>query len=351
MNVLPRVDVSRFTVGACFLRERHEAATALESLGITPLFLNRRTLDPRAFTDLVRVIRTRRIDVLHLCGMGGTFWGRMAARWAGCRSVAQFHEASTMPEWVAFLQRRVAPWTDWSLAVSDTVRDWCGRRFGLPADRFETLPNGIPIEQFAVDRAEARDQINRELHIDDASPVLAIVGRLSWEKGHQCLFEALARIRSDLPNMTLLVIGDGELRETLERSAGKLGLANHIRFLGFRTDVAELLAASDLCVMASLDEGMPLAIIEAQASGVPVVTTDVGGIPEIVENEVTALLVPPNDAVALGDAIRRVMLDETLARQLVERSRSTVQRYGIEPHVHRLEAIYASLATGGRVSS
>ena len=120
---------------------------------------------------------------------------------AGLPVVLHFHEESIDPWWVALAQRRVARWTDRAFAVSDAVGAWCGRKFGVPADKIETLPNGIPIEQFDVDREAARRRIKDEFNISPTAPIVTIIGRLSWEKGHRIMFDALSILRDEFDGL------------------------------------------------------------------------------------------------------------------------------------------------------
>ena len=206
-----------------------------------------------------------------------------------------------------------------------------------PSARIEVVPNVVDTDAFAPPP-------NRH---DEAPPRLLTVAALAEKKGHRFLLEAL----TEIPNVRLDVVGDGELRDLLERQAVALGLGDRVHFLGERSkeEVADLMRQADLFVLPSLAENLPVVLIEAQASGLPVVATDVGGVSELVDRDAGAL-VPAGDARLLAAAIR-----DTLARRsdfdaaaLAERARA---RYGYDAISARWTAIYAGLRSSNAGST
>ena len=172
--------------------------------------------------------------------------------------------------------------------------------------------------------------------------IVGNVARLAPQKGHATLLEAAPRVLERHPDVRFAIAGDGELRSELERAAAPLG--DRVAFLGARDDVPDLLASFDVFAFPSLFEGLCLAVIEAQAAGVPVVATPVGGIVENVVDGETGLLVPPRDPRALADAIVRLLDDPALARSLADRARPKVlKRYSRERMVERTLALYDSM--------
>lgn len=195
-----------------------------------------------------------------------------------------------------------------------------------PRATFEVVPNVVDTEAFAPGD-ERRPAAGRLLN----------VAALAEKKGHRHLLEALR----ELPEVTLDIVGDGELRGELERQAAALGLGDRVRFLGERPkrDVAELMRAADLFVLPSLAENLPVVLIEAQASGLPAVATSVGGVPELVDDAAGAL-VPPADAAALAAAIRTTLARDFDSPALAARARD---RYGYTAISDRWTAIYERL--------
>jgi glycosyltransferase involved in cell wall biosynthesis len=186
---------------------------------------------------------------------------------------------------------------------------------------------GIDLERFAAGNAA----------LPKDGPIVGNVARLAPQKGHRHLLEAAVRV----PHGRFVIVGDGELRGALERRARELGIADRVEFLGARDDVPDLLASFDVFAFPSLFEGLCVAVIEAQAAGVPVVATRVGGIRDTVVHGETGLLVPSGDADALAAAIRRLLRDRDEAAQMAREARRRVrERFSVERMVERTLSLY-----------
>jgi glycosyltransferase involved in cell wall biosynthesis len=173
--------------------------------------------------------------------------------------------------------------------------------------------------------------------------VAGVIARLTEQKGHRYLFEALAA-SPELAAVHLIVVGDGNLRGALERDAAARGLSGRVHFLGSRRDLGNLLGAMDLFVLPSLWEGLPLSLVLAMGASLPVVTTKVAGIPEVVEDGRTGLLVAPADSTALGAALARVVTDRPFGASLGETARASVlPRFGADRYVDSIVSIYDRL--------
>jgi len=169
---------------------------------------------------------------------------------------------------------------------------------------------------------------------------LARVPRLSHEKGVDVLIEAFARVREHVPEAELVLVGDGAERQTLEKRATELGLADHIRFFGMRDDVAQLLIDFDLFVLPSRTEGLPLTVLEAMAAGLPIVATAVGGVPQALRHGKTGVLVPPEEPEALAQAIVRLAANGQHMAHLGDAARKEYEaHYAISRMVNAYEAI------------
>jgi glycosyltransferase involved in cell wall biosynthesis len=231
--------------------------------------------------------------------------------------------------------------TDRVIAAAGSVRDFYVRQ--VHAD-----PAKVDVVYNAVDFAEGRPTISRlemraSLGLAADVRVAAIVARLTRQKGHRHLFKALASSPA-LADVQLLVIGGGEEREALEQDAIAKGLSARVRFLGVRRDVGNLLGAIDVFVLPSLWEGLPLAMVHAMGAGVPVVASRVAGIPEVVDDGRTGLLVPPSDALALGAALTRMFDDPALRERIGhDGSLSVLQRFGVDRYVESMTSLYDTL--------
>jgi glycosyltransferase involved in cell wall biosynthesis len=207
--------------------------------------------------------------------------------------------------------------------------------------------NGVPSD-FACTDPAARGQVRREFGIPPASPVVISVGRLDSVKGHIYLVEAAARVREAVPNARFLLVGSGPEESRLRRRAAELNMGDGLIFAGLRHDVARLLAAADVAVLPSLYEGFGLAAVEAMAAGMPVVGTRVGGLPEVIVDGETGLLVPPASPEGMAEAVIRLCRDADLRRRLGDAGRERhAQRFTLDRMIREFENIYGE-CLGGR---
>jgi glycosyltransferase involved in cell wall biosynthesis len=214
--------------------------------------------------------------------------------------------------------------------------------------RWTLLQNGIDVEAFRVGTATAAAK--SVLGLDPARPVVGTVGRLESRKGHDVLLAAIDRLRGRRPPPQLVVVGEGPAGEDLRRQVRALGLGADVRFTGTLEDVRPVLAATDVFALPSREEGMSNALMEAMAASRPVVATDVGGNGEVLDHGRLGLLVPPDDAMALGDAIGSLLDDPSRAAAFAGAAHDVVSsRWGAQRMVTDLEQFYAErLAARGR---
>lgn len=225
--------------------------------------------------------------------------------------------------------------TDAFVAVSRSVAAKTATLEGF-RDRTVVIHNAVDAVAPARDRATMR----AALGLRDECVGLAVAS-LSAVKGHAVLLDALTRLHEAGVRPTVLLAGDGPERETLQQRVQALGLQDAIRFLGFRRDIPDLLVAADFMVLPSMMEGLPLAILEGMSQGLPVIATDVGGIPELVENGRTGLLVPPQDPARLADAISQVCRDAALRQRLGAEARHAVESaFSYAEMLGKYEAVY-----------
>ncbi|MEZ6060836.1 MAG: glycosyltransferase [Planctomycetaceae bacterium] len=192
---------------------------------------------------------------------------------------------------------------------------------GLPAGRVGVIYNGVDLEALAAASSDARPRIRREFGFRDDDFVAVQVARLHELKDHRTALEAINIAKRSVPTIRLLLVGAGDERSAIEGRIFDLGLANHVKLAGSRNDVRDLLAASDAFLMSSISEGIPLTIIEAMAAGLPVVSTAVGGIPEMIADELSGFLAGPGDAPGLARGLVRLAEDPQLRKRLIENGR------------------------------
>jgi glycosyltransferase involved in cell wall biosynthesis len=232
------------------------------------------------------------------------------------------------------LQRFIRNRVDRYIAVSDDIARRLRKDLRIPKPKIRVIRNGISLRPLDVQAPPP-----------SGPPIVLTCARLHEQKGLGHLLEAAAQV----PDAVFVIAGDGPRRQELEAQAGALRIADRVRFLGHRTDIAALLASCDLFVLPSLFEGLPLSVLEAMAAARPVVATAVGGTPEAVVPGHTGLLVAPADAAALADAIRSIIGNPGLAARLGANGRQRVERmFSADRMVEEIESLYAELLSDRR---
>jgi len=349
--VAMKLDPARFESVLCASRQTDEPLLdrELEEAGIGVLALGRRsTLDLLAWRPLVSLLRDG-VDVVHAHMFGSNVWGTVLGRLSGVPVVvAHEHTWSFQGRPLRrFLDRElVARWADVFVAVSAEDRRKMIEVEGVDPAKIRLIPNGIPSPANG-----AVADVRAELGIEPGAPVLGVVCELRAQKALEVLFEAAALLLPEFPSLKVLVAGDGPERARLEEAALRLGVADTVLFLGIRRDVPAVLAAVDVAVLSSDYEGSPLSVMEYMAAAKPVVSTRVGGVPELLAEDVHGLLVQPRDPEALAAAVARLLRDPALAKRLGAEGRQRQQReFSLEAMVHRIEDLYEELwlASGRR---
>lgn len=220
---------------------------------------------------------------------------------------------------------------------------------GVPPEKIRCVHSGIDVAR--IDEAPQRSEALRaELDVPSGHALVGNVAHMADHKGQRYLLDAVPRVLAERPECTFVIVGDGELRATLEDQAERLGVRERVRFPGFRRDVPALLKAMDLFVMPSHMEGLGTSVLDAMAAGVPVVGTEAGGIPESVVHEETGLLCPVRDGEALARAILRMLGDPELAARCARNARAKVRaEFSTDAMVEGTLSVYADLlARAGR---
>lgn len=300
----------------------------------------------RQFTGL---LRSQGVGLIHAHEFGANTWGTMAGRLARRPVVATVHGRSYYADSRRRrLAYRVVSRAAVMVAVSEDIKRFVVEATGVSAHRVRVVHNGIG--RPASVSAETRARTRLELGIAENERVVTVVGSLYPVKGHRYLLEAVPQILQSCRSAVFLLAGRGDCEAALREQAKALGIEARVRFLGLRGDVPALLAICDAFVQPSLSEGLSIAILEAMAAERAVVTTRVGGNPELVVDGETGFLVEPKDAHALADAVTRVLSDPAEARRLGHNGLSRVQsRFSIGAMVREYESIYQGAL--GRSSS
>lgn len=288
--------------------------------------------------------RERDIQIIHTHMTRAHNFGVFLRRFAHIPCVATAHTHLIQPQWM---------FNDHVIAVSDATGQFQRSRSRVRAERIETVHGFMDFGRFANVGEEARRETRKALGIDEETPLLAIIGDIIPRKGLLHLVRALPKIIAAVPNVRLAIVGEPkrgtEYYEKARAEARKLNVNDHILWLGQRRDVPQIMAALDVYILASLDEMFPVAVLEAMAAGKAIVATRVGGVPESVREGQTGLLVPPENADALADAILKLLMDAPLRSEMGARAREAAQNdFSVESQTPRLEAVFARVIDRSR---
>ena len=351
-------DRRRLEVQVCFLKRigDNPFEHALRARGVRCTSLEARNLrDVRAFRRLVRLVRDEGIDLVHAHLTYAAIWGVLASRITGRPCVATLHvQPPEEPAWSRpgvrerLMGLLLDRWSAAVIAVSGAVRDAYVSAGRVDPAKIAVVHNGIDCEAFAPDSGR-RSAARLQLGLAPGALAVLTVSVLREEKGLAVLLQAARAVAASVPDAVFLVAGDGPSSDALRARSEELGLAGRVRWLGFRRDVRELLAAADLFVLPTLRDALPTALLEAMAAGLPVVASDTGGIPEIVEDPRLGCLVPPSDANSLTRAITDLLRRPAERAAMGAAARDHVRaRFSTRAWIERLDEVYGRALAAAR---
>ena len=338
-----RLDRSRVRSSVCALDVGGPLAAELEAAGIAAHVTGRRPgRDARLIGTLYRLFRREQVDVVQTHHLTQLIYGALGARLAGATLVHVEHETFSLRS--ARARRRLRAlsfFCDRVVAVGEAIRDFLVGEVRIARPRVALIRNGIDLARYRPGRRDFR----RRIGLPVTERWIGQIARLEEEKDQATLLRAFASVRARHADTRLVLVGDGSLRASLEELARSLGVEAAVSFLGARSDVADLLPELDVFVLSSIREGLPLALLEAMACGVPVVATAIGNVPRVVRDGVNGDLVPPADERALAAAVGRTLDSPDRASALGAAARAWVaQEYGLDATVRRYQELYDELS-------
>ncbi len=307
--------------------------------------------DVRDMLRFVSFLRREKIDIVHAHLFNASRASHFLAKLAGVpitietNHVREAWRKGTLKTWYA-IDRLFARFTDCIIAVSKANAVYLSGVKGIAAGKVRVVQNGIDTRAFDTDTASA-SSIRAGLGISKDVPLISVVARLEPQKGHIYLLEAIPEIVKRYPEVVFLLAGDGALGSELKAQAARLKIGRNLIFAGFRSDADKILRASDIFLLPSLWEGLPLVAIEASAVGLPVIATAVDGTPEVVKDGETGLLIEPRNPVAITEAVLRLLDNPQEARRMGGNGAGFVRaHFDISLQVKGTEAIYTEFITG-----
>ena len=344
VDLVKKLDRQNFEPLVCCLNEKGRSASQVEKLGVKVIALHKKPkIDLFIIPKLVCLMKMEKVDLIHTHLFTANLWGRIAAKLAGVPVVSSEHGMDLWRKRIHLTFDSLLTRTNKRIIfVSEGVKRFYMSRNHSLNGKSRVIHNGIDVASFqgCFDRSEIR----KGLGIKPTDKVIGIVGRLVPEKAHVEFIETIQLLLEERRNIVGLIVGEGELLGRLRERVQECQLEKHICFAGFRNDLPKLYQAMDVFVLCSLHEGLPLTILEAMAAGVPIVTTDVGGIKECIQDGRDGFLVPPGDSLALASAISKILNDEHLKKTLVASARKRVQSYfSVEKMVKEHEALYSEV--------
>ena len=347
LTLMRLMDRERFTPELLCLCKGPFAGLCREEGITTHEVVMRHKLDLATVAPIRRLIREQNIDIVHTHGVRANLVARMAGRAENVPVATTFHSvlrydySSSAEALVArALTRLTNNRTDTFIAISGAIKEDLVS-MGVSPQRIQVIYNGLDVSLLTP--GDSPDIVRENLGITPGQRVVAMVGRLHVVKGHIFLLQAAQRIITQHDNVVFLLVGEGPERRTIERTIRELGLEDKVVMTGFYPNMSELYPIMDMLCLPSLMEGMGLVLLEAMYFGVPVVATQVGGIPEVIIDGESGLLVDPGNSEALTMAITWLLDSPDLQRQLIEGGRRRAGEFTVENMVRHTEQVYTDL--------
>ena len=360
LTLLAGLDKQRFEVALCILAEsRHlpllqdYRKTLAQTDVAVSMLVTHKYFDVKVFLTLKRYIAQGQFQIVHTHLIHADVYGTLAAKLAGVPViVSSRHNDDRFRRYkvLVWLNRLLARWHAKIIVISDWVGRFLQEVEGIPGDKIVRIHYGLQPETITA-QADPH-YVRQQLQIPEGGPVIGTIGRLTAQKGHPYLLQAIAKVKAQFPELRVVILGDGELRAELEQQATNLGVETNVIFTGYRNDAIKLLSGFDFFVFPSLWEGFGLVLLEAMALKKAIVASAVSAIPESVLDGQTGILVPPQDADRLAEAILKLLQDRSLANRMGEAGYEYLQQqFTVSKMVSATENLYTELCRRGKINS
>jgi sugar transferase (PEP-CTERM/EpsH1 system associated) len=337
--------LSEFSYVVVCLDELGQLGQSLQEQGVPVYCLTRKAgLDWSCVAKLRQIIKRHGATIVHAHQYTPFSYALLARGWRRSPRIVFTEHGRHQPDYRrwkrVFVNRLLTAPSDRIVAVGQAVRRALIDNEGFAPRRVEVIYNGVDLQRIASGAAH-RVETRASLGLRPDQIVLIHVARLDYLKDHATAVSAVKQLVDDVPNLRYVIVGDGPLRSSIEKQVEQESLQNHVLFLGTRQDIPQLLAMSDIFVLPSVSEGIPLVLIEAMAAGLPVVATAVGGVPEMIDSGVQGILVPPRSAGALADALRTLIRNPALRQAMSAAGKVRArERFGEESMLERYRELF-----------
>ncbi len=334
LDICRKIDKSKFEVEVLVLQENNPLAEEFEKQGINLKFFHKKKkLDFRVIKNMAEYLQRSKPDIVHTHLFAGDYWGGKAAIKANITNIISTkHDILLESFWRSRFGRMMRRKFTWVVAISKATRDYLIGQEKIDVDKVTVIYNGIDVNKFYVEKPAL---------FAEEKLVIGSIGRLSKEKGHKHLIRACRFLKNK--NWELVFVGEGPLRKDLEVLTGTLGLESQVKFVGEKNDVRPYLNTFDVFVLPSISEGLSLVVLEAAASGRMIVATNVGGVPEIIQDQETGLLFKPKNIEQLVKKLNWISEHHDLAIKMAKNlQQSVVDKYDINQTVKQYEKLYES---------
>lgn len=341
-NLIKNIDPSKFEMSVCYFKSSGQLHNDLADLGIEVF-----ALPSVSEFSLIKIfafwnyLRKSKFDILHNHLIHSVLIGRIIGKLAGIKIIVSTeHNLTNWGRKLTFVHlfyKLTSVFDNKIIAISNAVKSCLVTKRGISDSKIEVIFNGIDLNKF-------NSSVSQVELCKESFPVIGCVSRLSKIKGQNYIIEAVAKLKGKYPDILLILIGDGESRNDLQNQAKRLSLENNIRFEGTHKNIIPYLSQMDIFILASIDEGLSIALIEAMAMGKKIIATDIGGIPEVIEHMKEGILVPIQDSESIFNAINQIIDDPELSLCLQKNAIMKAQnKFDLSKMMHKQSCLYIDL--------
>lgn len=348
VNLMNVIDPNVFNFSICCIKKSGIMATRIKRKDIKIFELHRKSKNYLICLKLAMLFRKEKVDVIHTHGWSG-FDGVIGAKLARVPVIIHSEQGKDIEDIYSIKKRRlwgrklISYLANQVVTVSEEIKDSLVKTEKISPDKILTIHNGVDIQRFNINIDKIKKK--EEVGIGSKDIVIGTVGRLDPIKSYDTFLYCAKEVISEFPDLRFLLVGDGPMRKNLEELSTKLGLQEKVTFIGERLDIPELLNIMDIFVLPSLSEGLSNTILEAMASGLPIITTRVGGNPEIIIDGETGFLVPPTDYQSLSKVLIQLLKAPSLAKKIGLAGQERAKRhFSLSKMVSSYEALYKELS-------